>query len=301
MGDGVEILMVQTQSVAIALACLMSILPAPEVIAIDIPVPADESPSQVLDAIVAESGLSSPTIAVCDLERKCLNYRGSRPPQSAASLIKVPIAIALVHKLAADNISLNTEIYVEPSNYTEENFSSIRVGKSYSFKYLLTQAIAFSSNIATNQIIDYLGWDYINKTLGELGYSQTRVSHKLKGYRTDPSKNVGSAPNRITSNELTAMMVEIYNRKHPEYEVLEEVLSYQVEKVLGFRALKGSPGRWLGEKTGETSQVRGTTVAVEIQGKIYIITVTESGRKRERKIRRCLSQIVDYIVSHEGV
>ncbi|HAX76336.1 MAG TPA: hypothetical protein DCY88_10975 [Cyanobacteria bacterium UBA11372] len=293
--------MVQRQSVAIALACVMGILPAPGVLAFDPPAAVEESPSQVLDAIVALSGLSSPTIAVCDLERKCLNYRGSRPPLSAASLIKVPIAIALVHKLAADNISLDTKIYVDRSNYTEENFSEIRVGRSYTFKYLLTQAIAYSSNIATNQIIDYLGWDYINKTLGELGYSQTRVSHKLKGSVTDPSKNIGSEPNRITSNELTAMMVEIYNRKHPEYEVLAEVLGYQVEKVLGFRALKSSPGRWLGEKTGETSQVRGTTVAVEIQGKIYIITVTETGRRRERKIRRCLSQIVDYIVSHEGV
>ena len=293
--------MVQKQCVAIALACLIGILPAPGVAAVDIPAPAEESRSQVLNAIVAQSGLSCPTIAVCDLERKCLNYQGSRPPQNAASLIKVPIAIALLRKLTADNISLDTQIYVDPSNYTEENFSRIKVGRSYTVKYLLTQAIAYSSNIATNQIIDYLGWDYINKTLGELGYTQTRVSHKLKGYRTNPSKNVGWEPNRITSNELTAMMVEIYNRKHPEYEVLAEVLSYQVEKVLGFRALKSSPGRWLGEKTGETSQVRGTTVAVEIQGKVYIITMTGNGRKRERKIRRSLSQIVDYIVSHEGI
>ncbi len=293
--------MVQKQCVAIALACLIGILPAPGVAAVDIPAPAEESRSQVLNAIVAQSGLSCPTIAVCDLERKCLNYQGSRPPQNAASLIKVPIAIALVRKLTADNISLDTQIYVDPSNYTEENFSRIKVGRSYTVKYLLTQAIAYSSNIATNQIIDYLGWDYINKTLGELGYTQTRVSHKLKGYRTNPSKNVGWEPNRITSNELTAMMVEIYNRKHPEYEVLAEVLGYQVEKVLGFRALRASPGRWLGEKTGETSQVRGTTVAVEIQGKVYIITMTGNGRKRERKIRRSLSQIVDYIVSHEGI
>lgn len=298
--------MVQTQSLAIALTSLLAILPAQLVRGSLIPPTSEpavvnESPDEVLASIVADSGLSSPTIAVCDVAGKCLNYQGSRPPQSAASLIKVPIAIALVRKLATENISLDTEIYVEPSNYTEENFSSIRVRRSYSLRYLLTQAIAYSSNIATNQIIDYLGWDYINKTLVDLGYTTTRVSHKLKGYRTEPSKNVGWEPNRITSNELTAMMVEIYNRKHPEYEVLAEVLGYQVEKVLGFQALKASEGHWLGEKTGETSQVRGTTVAVEIKGKIYIITVIGNGSKRERKIRSCLSQIVDYIVSHEGI
>jgi beta-lactamase class A len=292
--------MVQTQSWAIALTSLLGILPAAGVVAFEIPA-ADESPSQILADIAQESGLSSPTIAVCDIGGKCLNYRGDRPPQSAASLIKVPIAIALLHKVATDKISLDTPIYVERSNYTEENFSEIQVGKSYPLKYLLTQMIAYSSNIATNQMIDYLGWDYINKTLVELGYPTTRVSHKLKGSTTDPAANAGWAPNRITSNELTAMMVEIYNRKHPEYDALAEVLGYQVEKVLGFQALKASVGRWLGEKTGENSLVRGTTVAVEIQGKIYLITVTETGRRREGKIRRCVAQIVQYITSHAGV
>jgi beta-lactamase class A len=290
----------QTQSLAIAFSALIGILPAWGTVALEIPA-AGESPSSLLATIAQNSRLASPTIAVCDIAGKCLNYQGDRPPQSAASLIKVPIAIALVHKLAADNISLDTEIYVDPNNYTEENFSRIRVGKSYPFKYLLTQMIAYSSNIATNQIIDYLGWDYINKTLAELGYSQTRVSHKLKGYTTAPSANVGSIPNQITSNELTAMMVAIYKRKHPEYDVLAQSLSYQVEKVLGFQALKTSPGRWLGEKTGDNSLIRGTTVAVEIKGKIYIVTVTERAGRSERKIRRCLSEIVNYIEIKGGI
>jgi beta-lactamase class A len=286
--------MVQRKYLAIAFTTLVAIVPGRAAIA------ADQS-SPVLAAITGDSGMRSPTIAVCDLERKCLNYHGDDPPQSAASLIKVPIAIALLHKLAKENISLDTQVYVERSNYTEENFSRIRVGRSYSLKYLLAQMIAYSSNIATNQIIDYLGWDYINKTLADLGYRTTRVSHKLKGGATDALANVGWAPNRITSNELTAMMVEIYNRQHPEYEPLAEVLGYQVEKVLGFQAFKASAGHWLGEKTAENSLVRGTTVAVEIQGKIYIITVTETGVRSERKIRRCLAQIVNYIASHAGI
>jgi hypothetical protein len=98
-----------------------------------------------------------------------------------------------------------------------------------------------------------------------------------------------------------AMEIPIYNRKHPQYDVLADVLRFQVEKVLGFQALKTSPGRWLGEKTGHNSLIRGTTVAVEIQGKIYILTVTERAGRSERKIRRCLSEIVDYIESHAGI
>lgn len=296
----------KTQTLAIALTKMLTIIPAFGIIAASTPAFSSDapsfniSPSEVLGEIAQNSGLSSPRITVCNVSGKCLNYRGDRPPQSAASLIKVPIAIALLHKLSTENISLDTPIYVDPDNYTEENYADIKVGTSYPLRYLLTQMIANSSNIASNQIIDYLGWEYIDRTLDELGYRNTRVSHKLTGRRYKPSQNRGWALNQITSNELTNMMVQIYDRKHPEYDVLTDIFRQQANRLVGFRALQTSAtGRWLGEKTGENSQVRGTTVAVEVNNKVYIITVTEDAAKSERRIRRCLIQIVDYLASNE--
>lgn len=259
------------------------------------------SSSKVIAKIASDSGLFSPRITVCDLSGKCWSYRGDRSPQSAASLIKVPIAVALLHKLSKDNISLDKPIYVGLSNFTEEDYSPIKAGKSYSFRYLLTEMIANSSNIATNQIIDYLGWDYINQTLNELGYRTTRVGYKLTGKFTSPTKNRGFASNRITSNELSAMMVQIYNCEHPEYKVLIDIFNRQIDRVLGFEALKTSAGRWLGEKTGENAKVRGATLAAEIKGKTYIITVTEDNGKSAPKIRDCIAKIVEYIAKNGGV
>ena len=277
------------------LVSLLGILPSSAIFADEAPNRITFSSSRKLERIAQSSGLLSPTITVCNLTSKCIHYQGDRPPRSAASLIKVPMAIALLEKVAKDKISLEQTIYVDPSNYTEEDWSDIQVGKSYSLRYLLTQLIAYSSNIAHNQLIDYLGWDYINYTLGRLGYANTRVRTKLIGQSTRPTKNKGSAPNRITSNELSAMMVEIYNSHHRKYDVLAQILNYQVEKVLGFDAIKSSTGRWLGEKTGENSLVRGTTLAVEINEIIYIITVTEDANKTEAQIRNCIAQIVKSI------
>lgn len=291
----------QKSSLAIALISLLGILPAFSLPAFSLEATANEvSSSQVLATIAQNSGLVSPTITVCNLFGKCLSYQSDRPPQSAASLIKVPIAIVLLHKLATENVSLDTPVYVDPSNFTEDDFSNIKVGQSYSLRYLLAQMIAYSSNVATNQIIDYLGWDYLKQTLGTLGYSTTRVSHKLTGAATHPRKNIGWAPNRITSHELTDMMVQIYNHQHPEYDVMIDILNHQVDRDLGFQSLKESLGHWLGEKTGDNSLVRGTTLAVDIQDKTYIITVTEDVGKSDRKIRRCIAQIVDYIASNGG-
>ncbi|HEY9850642.1 MAG TPA: serine hydrolase [Leptolyngbyaceae cyanobacterium] len=251
--------------------------------------------------IARNNGLSSPSITVCNLSGKCLNYRGNSYPQSAASLIKVPIAIALLQKLSEKKISLSTPTYIHPNNYTEEDYSDIKVGKSYPWRYLLTQLIAYSSNIAANQIIDYLGWNYINRVLANLGYPNTRVAYKFTGEVTAPRRNQGWASNRITTNELTAMMMKIYNRQRPEYSTLVSIFSRQADRDLGWQALQGSTSRWLGEKTGENSRVRGTTLAVEIKNKIYLITVTENNGKKEQQIRRCIREIVSYIAKNNGI
>lgn len=279
-----------TQRFAIALINILGIMPASPVLA-DIQV----LPSPELAKIARDSGLSSPTITVCNLAKKCLSYRGDRNPRSAASLIKLPIAIALLHKLAAQNISLSKSLYVHPSNFTEEDYSDIQVGRSYPFRYLLTQMIAYSSNIATNQIIDYLGWNYINQVLRNLGYSRTRVAYKFTGEFTSPRRNRGWASNLITSNELSAMMVQIYNRNPTQYEVLIDILRRQADRELGIQALSRSTSRWLGEKTGENSRVRGSTLAVQIKRKTYIITVTEDAGKTETKLRQAIVKIVNYI------
>lgn len=303
--------MSHTQPLAIALISILGIFPTPIVLAnssdapafpsrsvtIKVP-PAMFAPSQVMATIAESSGLSEATISVCNLSEQCLSYRGDLPPQSAASLIKVPIALVLLHKLSAENISLETPIYIDPSNFTEEDFAEIKVGKSYPLKYLLTQMIAYSSNIAANQIIDYLGWDYLNQVLGNLGYSSTRVSHKLTGSVTDPTRNRGWAPNLITGNELTDMMVQVYNHHHQEYEVLTDILSHQADRVLGFKGLQASAGHWLGEKTGENALVRGTTLAVKVADKVYVITVTQNDDSSDSKIRRCLAKIVEYLANN---
>jgi beta-lactamase class A len=212
-------------------------------------------------------------------------------------LTKIPIAVALLHKVSTEKISLNTPISVEPGNFTEDGHGQIQVKRRYTLKALLMQMIAYSSNIASNQLIDYLGWDYIDQVLKKRGYRVVRVSSKFMGERVMPA-NPGRASNRFTSNELTRMMVEIYNRKHPGDEVLIEALKKQYDRLLGFAAAKGSPAQWIGEKTGQSSKVEGTTAAFKISGQTYIITVIDNRGDSDLTIRRCVAKLVNYIAKN---
>ncbi|MEG4282673.1 serine hydrolase [Microcoleus sp. A006_D1] len=254
-----------------------------------------QAKSDFLAVVARESGLSNQaSIGICHLSRECVNLRGDLPPVSPASLIKLPIAVALMQKLEKEKISLNKEVFVEPGNFTEDSSTKILSDRNYPLQLLLEEMIDRSSNIATNQLIDYLGADYINQFLENRGYQVTRVNYKLMGANIMPT-NPGSGANRVTANELTEMMVQIYNGETPGAKILIETLNRQYDRDLGFAALQGTKAQWLGEKTGENSLVLGTTLAMSINGEAYVMTVIDSRTSGDLQIRQSIAKIADYI------
>jgi len=253
-----------------------------------------QAKSDFLAAVARESGLSGQaSIGICRLSRECVHLRGDVPPVSPASLIKVPIAVALMQKVETEKISLNKEVFVNRGNFTEDSSTKILSPKNYPLKTLLEEMIDRSSNTATNQLIDYLGWDYINQFLDNRGYEVTRVKFKLMGEKIMPA-NPGFGRNRVTANELTEMMVQIYNGETPGAKQLIETLNGQYDRALGFAALQGTKAQWLGEKTGQNSLVLGTTLAMSIDGEAYVMTVIDT-RSGDLQMRQSISKIADYI------
>lgn len=253
-----------------------------------------QAKSDFLAAVARESGLSGQaSIGICRLSRECVHLRGDVPPVSPASLIKVPIAVALMQKVETEKISLNKEVFVNRGNFTEDSSTKILSPKNYPLKTLLEEMIDRSSNTATNQLIDYLGWDYINQFLDNRGYEVTRVKFKLMGEKIMPA-NPGFGRNRVTANELTEMMVQIYNGETPGAKQLIETLNGQYDRALGFAALQGTQAQWLGEKTGQNSLVLGTTLAMSIDGEAYVMTVIDT-RSGDLQMRQSISKIADYI------
>ena len=60
--------------------------------------------------------------------------------------------------------------------------------------------------------------------------------------------------------------------------------------------IESAIGNWLGEKTGQTSEVLGTTLAMNLFGETYIITVIDDGYYSEPTIRQVVSEIAEYIL-----
>lgn len=256
----------------------------------------DTARSGFLKSIAERTGLPAEDvhITVCHIEGECRRWQGDKPPASPASLIKLPIAIAVMEKATQEKIDLNTKITVSSGNYTEDA-SDIWAGGEYTLHKLLMRMINQSSNIATNQFIDYLGRDYINQVMSDRGYTVTRVNTKLVGESTYPA-NVGVGPNDMTTDELTDMMRRIYRLEHPGDDVLIDALTSQYDMVLGYDGLKGTLAIWMGEKTGQNSKVLGTVFAFSIDGELYTATVTLDYSANEHALRRCVNDIAQHIM-----
>lgn len=263
----------------------------------------DQAQSAFLADIAEDTGRPEAIrISLCHLAGECRNYQGNVPPASPASLIKLPVAVALMHKVTTEHIDLKKKIYIDPHNFTENaDGAKIFVDHKYPLEEVMVRMIKESNNIATNQLVDYLGWDYINDTLAEMGFPKTQVSTKLVGESTYPTQNMGSAPNTTTANELTEMMRQVYTFQNPGDEEILDALVGQYDWDFGYTALKQLDRKrvtWIGEKTGQNSKVIGSCVGVKVDNERYVLTVTIDYSANQVMLRQVIKDVVQHLLDN---
>ena len=85
-----------------------------------------------------------------------------------ASTVKLPISLLALEKLAQDPRFDRNSIFYVDGDTLETTFSKE-----------ITKIFAISDNQAYNRLFEYLGKDYINKTLRDKGIRPVRISHRL--------------------------------------------------------------------------------------------------------------------------
>lgn len=259
---------------------------------------------------------------------RCRHHQGEQLMASPASLIKVPIAVALAHRsnsrgsnpdsAGKTNINLDQNILIDPGNFTENAAGSvIEVGQAYSLRKVMSRMIIDSDNIATNQLIDYLGYANIEKSLKQLGYSQTSVGHKLAGDQVMPT-DFGQGNNQSSTHEITAMMAQIYTVDIPANRDITTALRDQSDRELGYEALTAprSPAasavstapasssdrssaavkiKWVGEKTGQNAEVLASTLAMSVGQDYYVLTVALDNNGNADGLRQIIRGIADHL------
>ena len=176
--------------------------------------------------------------------------------------------------------------------------------------------ISESDNIATNQLIDYLGYDDINQALTQLGYQQTVVGHKLAGDQVMPA-NFGNGNNQTSTDEITAMMVQVYRSTALGDQDIAKALANQSDRELGYDALMTDSAKtdstdssitrstadslpraeikWLGEKTAQNAQVLASALVMKVGQEDYVLTVAFDYNSDAYAMRQIIYGIANHL------
>lgn len=132
------------------------------------------------------------------------HYEGNKKLYPASS-IKTLIAISLLKKVDRESINLNNKYKITQTNANKEcekyDCKHWGLDVEHSLRDLIRSMIVDSNNIATNQLIDLVGKEFINKFAKSIGALQTGVVRKL--YSNYPAEPEITERNFSTSKDLT--------------------------------------------------------------------------------------------------
>lgn len=97
-----------------------------------------------------------------------LSYQGERA-WYLSSTTKVPIAVALLKKVEAGEISLSRELTLQKSDYVDGagELQRTKPGTKFSVRSLLERMLVHSDSSATDMLVRLIGEDYLNKAFAE--------------------------------------------------------------------------------------------------------------------------------------
>jgi beta-lactamase class A len=130
----------------------------------------------------------------------------------AASLIKVPIAIAVFDGVETgdfdmhDTLVLKEEDKVHRPEDQNGRVDRSEVGTEFTVDYLVDQAMTRSDNTAANMLIRYVGMDYVNTMLQEFGYVDTVLARKM----CDKHAKAVGEENFTNPSEITQMFRDLH-------------------------------------------------------------------------------------------
>ncbi|HWT07275.1 MAG TPA: serine hydrolase [Xanthomonadales bacterium] len=175
-------------------------------------------------------------------------------PVYPASMIKLPLAVAIGVAIRAGRLRWNTPVTVESRNATVNDAPSpIVPGYRTTVEELTTFMLQRSDNVATNQLYDVLGRDRATADVQALGYPGTAFRRKLSGALPLIDDPEATGRNTFPAAEAAALLAAIAVARVPEAAALLRILATSWWDVKLSRGLELRDA--FAHKTGDTDEV----------------------------------------------
>ncbi|RMH54772.1 MAG: serine hydrolase [Candidatus Hydrogenedentota bacterium] len=158
----------------------------------------------ILTRLLADSP-AKVSVVVCDPRNGWRFEYGSDEIVRAASVIKLPILVALFRMAERGEITLQTRYHLREKDRTGGSgrlrFLPFR-HRTFSLRELAERMIRDSDNTATNAIIRIVGNKKLNREFVRMGFKSTRLRHRILASPKD---------NPTTAEEISRLLLELEN------------------------------------------------------------------------------------------
>ncbi len=192
----------------------------------------------------------------------------------SASIIKIPILIALMEAVDQEELSLDEEYVLKDEDIVggAGEIQHSMAGERYSFDFLAREMMRISDNTAANIIIDRIGKERVNRKLQAIGCKDTQLNRKMMDFEAIKE----GKQNFTSSKEMAELLTWIYmgqgmSAKAKEY-ILDLLFGCEDKDAIA----AGLPGYQLAHKTGTLDYIRGDAGIVFTDNPIIIVVFVEN-------------------------
>ncbi len=173
---------------------------------------------------------------------------------SAASLIKLPIAYKYHGKCLSGGLSSQSVFQLQKEHWVDGCgvLKDAAPGSEFNLDHIAHVMLTQSDNVATNILIDMLGLEPINRTIGDLGMHGTSLQRKMYDFEA----KARGLDNWITPGDVQAFLLRLQNPRPHERKICAYIIQTLKDQQLNHKlpALL-PPGTPVAHKTGELTGV----------------------------------------------
>ena len=210
---------------------------------------------------------------------------GIRPDESffGASVLKIPVMVAVYRKIDAAEISPSTTVQITPADWAAGagNLQYEYAGTPHTIEEYLWRMMLRSDNVATNVLTRVAGGrEKVNEAARSMGAEDTVLYQKLSSERAV----VPSLGNRTTPQDMTAMLESIYDGRAASPESCRRMVALMRQNTVERWLKSGIPkdtGVDVAHKAGWLYKVYNEVAIVYHEDRPYAVAIlTKYGPKK---------------------
>ncbi|HQR32152.1 MAG TPA: class A beta-lactamase-related serine hydrolase [Blastocatellia bacterium] len=262
----------------------------------------DQAKLQIEKLIVA-SGAEVVSVAVYDLQTKQTLLLNERVNLHAASTMKLPVMMEIFRLVEEKKLRLTDSIEVQNKffsiidgsefrlNKSDDSDEEVynRIGQKMTVLDLMEHMITWSSNLATNILIERVGPENVMKLMAELGANDIRV---LRGVEDSKAFQAGKN-NTTTAYDLMLLFKLIAENKFKSKKACEKMVEILSAQHFNDGIPAGLPtATKVAHKTGEiTKHKHDAGIVYPLNRKPYVIVVLTKGIANDTQSSKLIADI----------